>query len=78
MMLRFVLTLFALTLPFAALLPAPLQAQDVASPDVVRLEAEEITRFTAAQADQGAAADSHHVYAIVNSATGRYAKQTQE
>ena len=46
--------------------------------DVPRLEAEEIARFSADEAGQGAAADGQHVYAIVNSAIGKYAKGTHE
>lgn len=70
---------FALSLWCAALLAVPVQAQEAAPPqDVVRLEAEEVARFPAEQAGQGAAADSQHVYAIVNSAIGRYARATQE
>lgn len=70
-----------LTLCFATLLWTSVRAQDSASvqvPDVPRLEAEEIARFPAQEAGQGAAADSHHVYAIVNAAIGRYAKATGE
>lgn len=63
----------AVLLCLTMLLSAPVQAQEI-----LHLEAEEITHFSAAQAGQGAAADSHHVYAIVNSAIGRYSKQTHE
>lgn len=42
---------------------------------VVPLQAEEIARYPAAEAGQGAAADAAHVYAIVNTAIGQYRKQ---
>ena len=65
-----------LTLCSALLLWTSARAQD--SADVPRLEAEEVARFPAEEAGQGAAADSGHVYAVVNSAIGRYAKGTGE
>ncbi|GIV60344.1 MAG: hypothetical protein KatS3mg043_1433 [Rhodothermaceae bacterium] len=49
----------------------PAQAQEV-----IRLEAEEIARFSAMEAVQGAAADGTHFYAIANAALGRYDRAT--
>lgn len=62
-----------LSLCLILLFSAPVQAQEV-----IRLEAEEIARFPAAEAGQGAAADRDHFYAIVNSAIGRYDRETGE
>lgn len=62
-----------LTLCLTLLLLVPARAQEVA-----RLQAEEAARFPAEEAGQGAAADSDHFYAIVNSAIGRYAKESGE
>lgn len=42
------------------------------------LQAEEIARYSAAEAGQGAAADSEHFYAIVNTAIGKYRKADGE
>ncbi|MCB1670114.1 MAG: hypothetical protein R3F41_14690 [Gammaproteobacteria bacterium] len=41
---------------------------------IAQLQAEEIGRYPAIEAGQGAAADSDHVYAIVNTAIGQYRK----
>ena len=68
----FLFRLIALLSP-VLLFTAPLQAQDFA-----RLEAEELVRFSAAQAGQGAAADRNYVYAIDNSQIGRYDKKMKE
>lgn len=65
---RSCLVLFAL---FLTALPAGAQ-------EVIRLEAEEVARFPASQAVQGAAADSRYFYAVENSAIGRYDKETGE
>lgn len=46
--------------------------------EVERLQAEELSRFPAAEAGQGAAADQDHFYAIVNTAIGKYHKQSGE
>jgi hypothetical protein len=46
--------------------------------NILKLEAEEIARFEAREAGQGAAVDAEHFYAIVNSAIGKYDKQTGE
>jgi hypothetical protein len=43
---------------------------------VERLQAEELSRFPAAEAGQGAAADRDHFYAIVNTTIGKYHKQS--
>lgn len=67
------LSRFMLSLCFALMLTTPMQAQEV-----IRLEAEEIARFSAAQAGQGAAADRAHVYAIVNAEIGRYDRESGE
>lgn len=45
---------------------------------VERLTAEEIARYPASEAGQGAAADADSFYAIVNTAIGRYAKDSGE
>ena len=71
---------FALTLCLTVLLPTSAWAQgstDVQA-DVPRLEAEELARFLAGEAGQGAVADGRHVYAIVNSAIGKYGRGTYE
>lgn len=57
----------------------PLWAQGLQLPTyepypVQRLQAEEIARYPALEAGQGAAADADHVYAIVNTAIGQYRK----
>ena len=62
-----------LSLSLLLLLSTPTRAQDI-----IRLEAEEIARFPAKEAGQGAAADREYVYAIVNSEIGRYDKETGE
>ena len=75
------LSRLVLALCLATLLPTSAWAQDstnVRASDVLRLEAEEVARFPADEAGQGAAADSQYVYAIVNSAIGKYAKATRE
>lgn len=58
---------------------APLLAQGLQLPTyepyaVQQLQAEEIARYPAVEAGQGAAADADHVYAIVNTAIGQYRK----
>jgi hypothetical protein len=50
----------------------------VVEDDIPRLQAKEIARFEAREAGQGAAADATHFYAIVNSAIGKYRKDTGE
>lgn len=64
---------FVLSLCLALMFATPVPGQDV-----VRLEAEEIARFSAPEAGQGAAADRAHVYAIVNAEIGRYDRETGE
>ena len=50
----------------------------VASPEPLQLEAEAIATHPAAEAVQGAAADAEHFYAVVNSAIGKYHRQSGE
>ncbi|MDT8429846.1 MAG: hypothetical protein RQ757_13910 [Pseudomonadales bacterium] len=57
----------------------PLLAQGLTLPahepyPLQQLQAEEIARYPAVEAGQGAAADADHVYAIVNTAIGQYRK----
>jgi hypothetical protein len=51
-------------------------SSDIAFPEIVRLQAEEISRYEAPEAIQGVAVDSSHFYAIVNSAIGKYVKSS--
>lgn len=62
---------------------APLSAQRLEipqweAPPIQSYVAEEIARYPAAEAGQGAAADSQHFYAIVNTVVGKYAKDSGE
>jgi hypothetical protein len=63
--------LYALAL---ALLTAPAIAQDVADPPVQTGALKMVREYTANEARQGAAADARHIYAVVNSAIGKYDK----
>ena len=45
---------------------------------IAQLDPEEIARYKAAEAGQGAAADAEHFYAIVNYSVGQYKKDTAE
>lgn len=65
--------LSSLLLSYLLLVSASVEAQNI-----VRLQAEQVASFPAMQAGQGAVADSNYVYAIVNSAIGRYDRQTFE
>lgn len=59
------------------------QAQRLEIPEfkatpIQQLQAIEVSRFPAREAGQGAAADSDHFYAIVNTVIGKYDKQSGE
>ena len=65
------------------ILAGPLQAQRLELPDfepraIAKLQAEMIAHYPAVEAGQGAAADSSHFYAIVNTAIGKYDKANGE
>ncbi len=71
---------FFSTLASVLFLSLPAWAQRLELPEFVpltiqNLEAEEASRYSAIEAGQGAAADSEYVYAIVNTAIGKYRKQ---
>lgn len=51
-----------------------LDVPDFVALNVAQLKAEEIARYDAPEAVQGAAADSDHFYAIVNTVIGKYEK----
>ncbi len=70
---------------FAALLglmaPVGVASQSAApqsAAEILQLTAEEIARYPATEAGQGAAVGPHHFYAIVNYAIGRYDRATGE
>jgi len=52
-----------------------LQLPDFDPLPIEQIQAEEIGRYSALEAGQGAAADREHVYAIVNTVIGQYRKQ---
>lgn len=57
---------------------APISAQRTEGSDIEQLVGEEIARYPAAEAGQGAAVGSDHFYAIVNYAIGRYDRASGE
>lgn len=71
-----------LPLPLRVVLCATLLTPTAAEPargqETLRLQSEEVARFRAKEAAQGAAADASHFYAIGNSAIGRYDRKTGE
>jgi hypothetical protein len=52
-----------------------LELPELATLPIQEVHAEEISRYSAVEAGQGAAADNEFVYAIVNTAIGQYRKQ---
>jgi len=71
-----------ITIPILlSLMATPVQAQPASAPQFValpitELQADEIARFEAAEAGQGAVADENHFYAIVNYTIGQYNKES--
>jgi hypothetical protein len=72
--------IFRTTLLAAVALASAASSQPAPAPPaaVPVLQAQELKRFKAAEAGQGAAADARHFYAVVNSRIGKYDKRTGE
>jgi hypothetical protein len=76
---RFWLSQLALAALFSATaLAQTYELPNYAAQEVSALQSTEIARFKAAEAGQGAAADSDFFYAIVNSVIGKYHKDSGE
>lgn len=74
MLLRCLWSIVVLLFPTGVLFAQGLQLPDFEPLPIAQLQAEEIGRYPAVEAGQGAAADAEHVYAIVNTAIGKYRK----
>lgn len=74
MSLRYLWLIVVLSLPAVGVFAQGLQLPAFEPLPIAQLKAEEIGRYPAVEAGQGAAADAEHVYAIVNTAIGQYRK----
>jgi len=76
---RAIVTVLILAVAFPLVSNAQrLELPDYEAPPIQQLLAEEIARFDAREAGQGAAADDDHFYAIVNTVIGQYRKDSGE